>query len=173
MEAVLWPLALIGAAVLLWLLAHRARAATGVPEGAVAYQDTWERVAQPLYSRALNLTGKPDYVVRTAQGYIPVEVKSARAPTGNPYPSHIYQLAAYCALVAEAYGRPPYGLIRYADRAVRVDYTPQLERQLRALLAEMQAQTAASHVARSHNSAARCRACGLSEGCEESLKAKG
>ena len=166
------PLLLILIAIVLWVLSRRAREATGLPQGEVVYSDTggWGRPEKPLFSQRLQLTGKPDYLVCEAEGYIPVEVKSARAPADGPYSAHIYQLAAYCALVTDAYGRrPPHGLIQYADQTLRVDYTLQLESELENLLDEMRGDAETDSVARSHNSSARCRSCGFREQCEESL----
>ena len=168
----LLPFILILFALLLWLLSRRTRAATGLPAGEVVYTDTggWGRLERPLFSSALQLTGKPDYLVRSRDGYIPVEVKSGRAPSGGPHASHIYQLAAYCALVAEAYGRrPTHGLIKYADQMLSVDFTPALETELLGLLAAIRQAGAADDLARSHSSAARCRGCGFREACGESL----
>lgn len=163
---------LLGLAILVWLLARRARRGTGLPAGTVVYTDTggWTRVEQPLFSAGLQLTGKPDYLIRQHDIIIPVEVKSAQAPAGGPYAAHIYQLAAYCALVAETYGRrPPYGLIQYADRTLTVDYSRGLETELLELLEEIRADAQADDVGRSHESAARCRACGFREVCDEAL----
>ncbi len=166
------PLVLVFLALLFLLLSRRAHQGTGLPAGEVVYSDTggWGRLEKPLFSQRLQLTGKPDYLVRAGAGYVPVEVKSARAPAGGPYPAHLYQLAAYCALITEAYGqRPTHGLIQYADQTLRVDYTPQLESQLEDLLDEMRGADAEDEVARSHNSAARCRSCGFITHCAESL----
>ncbi len=159
-------------ALLVWLLASRARRGTGLPAGAVVYSDTgaWSRLERPLFSAALQLTGKPDYLVRQRDAVIPVEVKNGQAPAGGPYPGHLYQLAAYCALVTETYGRrPAYGLIHYADRTLAINYTRELETELHGLLADMQAEAEAGDVARSHDSPARCRACGFWEICDEAL----
>jgi CRISPR-associated exonuclease Cas4 len=166
------PLGLILLALLLWFLSRRAHQATGLPSGRVVYTDAggWGRPEKPLFSSRLQLTGKPDYLVREGQGYIPVEVKSGHAPADGPYAAHIYQLAAYCALVTEQYGlRPAYGLIKYVDRTLAVDYTSELESQLGGLLDRMRADAEAEAVARSHSSSARCRACGFQEECDESL----
>ncbi len=166
------PLILILIAVLLWFVSQRAQRASGLPAGQVVYRDTggWGRPEKPLFSQRLQLTGKPDYLVREGAGYVPVEVKSGRAPVSGPYAAHVYQLAAYCALIAEAYGRrPAYGLIKYTDEILRVDFTPVLEAELLELLEEMRADADAEEVSRSHSSAARCRACGFREVCEESL----
>jgi CRISPR-associated exonuclease Cas4 len=168
----LYAFLLLGLALLVWLLAQRARQATGLPAGRVVYTDTrgWGRPEKPLFSARWQLTGKPDYLVRAGDGYLPVEVKSGRAPAQGAYAAHIYQLAAYCALVADAYAvRPAYGLIKYADKIVAVDYTADLERELVTIMEDLRADGEAEDVARSHTSAARCRACGFWEACDEHL----
>lgn len=161
-------------ALALWYLSRRISKVSGLPQGRIVYVDTgaWGRLEKPLFSNRLQLTGKPDYLVRDGSQVVPVEVKSSRAPAGGPYESHIYQLAAYCALVDEAVGRrPAYGLIKYADKTWAVDYTQTLEAQLESLLDEIRGNGAATNVVRSHNSAARCRACGFWEVCDERLVA--
>jgi CRISPR-associated exonuclease Cas4 len=110
-------LLLLLAVVLLWQAARQRRSA-GLPGGRVIYCDTrnWGKLERPLYDRALDLTGKPDYLVRQNGQIIPVEVKSGRAPKA-PYDAHIFQLASYCLLVEKTYGkRPPSGILHYNDR---------------------------------------------------------
>jgi CRISPR-associated exonuclease Cas4 len=159
-------------AILLWLIARRARRATGLPAGVVVYTDTggWARVEKPLFSASLQLAGKPDYLVRRGDAVIPVEVKSGAAPADGPRPGHVYQLAAYCALVEDVYGhRPDYGLIQYSNQTLSVDYTAALEAELLELLDDIRAEASAEDSARSHDSPARCAACGFREVCDEAL----
>jgi CRISPR-associated exonuclease Cas4 len=166
------PLLLLAFAILLLWLSRRQRAGLGLPQGRLVYADMGEelRVEQPLYDAALNLVGRPDYLVRKGDDLIPVEVKSGRTPA-KPYDSHVYQLAAYCALVARHYGRrPTHGLIRYPDRSFRVEFTPQLENDLLNLLNDMHpAKHRSEPLPRSHHQAARCHACGYLEVCDQSL----
>nr|HID14029.1 CRISPR-associated protein Cas4 [Anaerolineae bacterium] len=167
----LWFFILLALGLLLLWLAQRGRARSGLPQGRVVYTDTggWGRLERPLFSRELLLTGKPDYLVADGADVIPVEVKSSRAPA-QPYPSHTLQLAAYCLLVEECYGRrPPYGIVKYADRAFEMDYTPELEEELLATLDSMRAALAAGDAPRSHNEPRRCRACGYRQYCEQCL----
>jgi CRISPR-associated exonuclease Cas4 len=167
-----WFIVLLILAILLWLVASRMRQSAGLPSGEVVYSDTgaWGRVEQPLFSAELQLTGKPDYLVREGGAVVPVEVKSGRAPAEGAYAAHLYQLAGYCALVAEAYSqRPPYGLLKYADKLLKIPYTAQLESELYHLLDEMREDAEAEDVERSHETPARCRACGFREVCEERL----
>jgi CRISPR-associated exonuclease Cas4 len=168
----MWAIVLLVLALVVWWLSRRLQQSSGLPRGVVVYSDAggWTRNEQPLYSARLGLTGKPDYLVKQRGGVVPVEVKSVAAPTGGPHAAHVYQLAAYCALVEEAYGkRPRHGLIKYADQTLAVDFTPALERELRDLLDEMQAARAAEDVERSHDAPGRCRGCGFVEVCEEAL----
>lgn len=167
-----WFVIFLILAVALWLLAGRVRHSTGLPTGQVVYSDTgaWGRVERPLFSQGLQLTGKPDYLVREGGALVPVEVKTGRAPASGAYATHIYQLAAYCALVQEAYGqRPHYGLIKYADKLLRVNYTHELETELLELLDEMRADADSAEVSRSHDSAVRCGACGFRAVCGQTL----
>jgi CRISPR-associated exonuclease Cas4 len=169
-----WVLAFLfflACAALVLALARRGRAQTGLPQGRVIYADTggWQRPQRPLFSQAFRLTGKPDYLVTEGAGVIPVEVKSGRAPA-QPYRSHVLQLAAYCLLVEEHYGRrPDYGIIKYADRAFEIDYTPPLAQELLATLEDMRADLAAGDAPRNHDDPRRCAACGHNGWCEQRL----
>ena len=184
---------LVGLLCALLLVALVARAAalleakrSGLPAGVLLYGDTGMPVGRitpimtdhegvrqekPLVSEALGLVGRPDYLVRTREGVIPIEVKSAACPPGRtPYDSHVAQLAAYCLLVEDVLGAPPhYGVIRYRDCEVRVDYTREVRDGLLALLGEMRKARAADEVHRSHQEARRCAKCSMRDVCDESL----
>jgi CRISPR-associated exonuclease Cas4 len=158
--------------LLAWWLASRARRSqklSGLPKGRLVYADTahWSAVTQPYFSSRHRLTGKPDYLVDTPHGLVPVEVKNTTAPSdGQAYESHVMQLAAYCLLVEEASSYPPpYGLIHYRDATIRIDYTPTLRQALLSLLDDMRRQLHASDMRRSHDDPARCRACGVRHAC--------
>ncbi len=166
---VLLGLALLGSAVWLALHARRGQQQSGLPQGRLVYADTgrWSAVAQPYFSPRYRLTGKPDYLVDGDDGLVPVEVKHTAAPAGGQaYASHIMQLAAYCLLVEEAHGQTPaYGLIRYKDATVRIDYTAALRSRLLETLDELRASRSRDEVKRSHRDPARCRACGVRHAC--------
>ncbi|MEW6402877.1 MAG: CRISPR-associated protein Cas4 [Chloroflexota bacterium] len=150
---------------------NRQRKAAGLPGGRIIYTDTrgWGKLEKPLFYSALELTGKPDYLIQQNGQIIPVEVKSSRAPEA-PYDSHIYQLAAYCLLVEKTYKkRPPYGIIHYENRDFAVDYTQELEESLLDLLADMKRDEHKHDVPRSHEQAARCASCGFRKVCDQRL----
>lgn len=161
-------LVLLGILVLVW--AGRRRRSAGLPSGRVVTMDMRDvdRQRSPLFDPAAQLTGRPDYLVEAQGNRVPVEVKSSKAPMA-PYRGHILQLAAYCYLTQAVYGvRPTHGILRYRDRSLAVDYTPELENEMLDVLAEMR-RHGASEVDRSHGSANRCRACGYRESCDQSL----
>jgi len=158
-------------ALALWLLGRRRYRASGLPAGRLIYVDTgaFGRLAEPLFSDAHRLTGKPDYLVQDGDDIVPVEVKTSRAPDA-PFDSHVMQLAAYCLLVHETYGaRPPYGIVKYPERAFAVDYTPELESALLETLAAMRAGRRARELSRSHNEPIRCQHCGVRNACEQDI----
>jgi CRISPR-associated exonuclease Cas4 len=122
-----------------------------------------------LFSANYSLVGRPDYLVNQGGKIIPIEVKSCVAPV-IPYPSHLYQLAAYGLLVREHFGQqPPHGILKYRDRAVEIPFTSRLLDETAGLLEEMQADTSAASVDRSHEERNRCRACGFRTGCGQRL----
>jgi CRISPR-associated exonuclease Cas4 len=158
-----------------WLSLRRSgrlRRESGLPTGRLVYTDTrtdWHPPAQPFYSPTHRLVGKPDYLVKTGGGLIPVEVKSANAPN-IPYLGHLLQLAAYCLLVEENTGwSPPHGLLKYADALYEVDFTPELRRELLDTLTEMRQARLAQNVNRSHSQPNKCTACGYRYICDETL----
>jgi len=169
-----------------WVAARRGARRADLPAGRIIYSDTGapvgriapvslnvrgERQEKPLLSHRHGLIGRPDYLIQTDEGIVPVEAKSANCPAnGVPYESHLMQLACYCLLVEEATGAGvPFGVIRYRDRQLRVDYTDELRESLLELLTEMREARQADDVHRSHDETARCAACSYREICDESL----
>ncbi|OGO07487.1 MAG: hypothetical protein A3K46_00920, partial [Chloroflexi bacterium RBG_13_60_9] len=122
-----------------------------------------------LYSANYSLVGRPDYLVNQGGKIIPIEVKSGVAPV-YPYSSQLYQLAAYGLLVREHFGQtPPYGILKYRDRAVEIPFTPRLLDEVAAVLEEIQTDSTAESVDRSHQEPNRCRACGFRTACDQRL----
>ncbi len=170
------PLAglLVLVALICFWLATRQQKVSGLPAGRVIYSDTsrWTPVEKPLFDAVLGLTGRPDYLVETdgMDGpVIPVEVKSHHSGQA-PYDSHIFQLAAYCLLIERQLGRrPPYGILKYPDQALSIDFTPALETALRDLLEGMREAEHHKNIPRSHDSPPRCARCGYQGVCDQSL----
>jgi CRISPR-associated exonuclease Cas4 len=172
MTALLLALALLLLGLGLLALSRRRREASGMPAGEIIYTDAgdWRRNDRPLFSNRYGLTGKPDYLVRQGGAIIPVEVKSTRLRGREPYESHKMQLAAYCLLVEDVMKvRPGYGILKYADATIRVDYTDDLRRNVLMILDEMRRAMAARDVPRSHDDPRRCRYCGYRDVCDQAL----
>ena len=159
------------AAILIWL-SFRLRRGSGLPEGEVIYSDTgaWTRNEESLRSNAHGLVGKPDYLVRAGRHVIPVEVKAGPAPD-RPRLGHLLQLGAYCVLVEERFGaRPPYGIIRYNDKSLKIPFERSLEQTVFETLARMRADATRSGGARrDHADGHRCAACGVRDDCTERI----
>ena len=70
---------LVVLAFVLFLLAARSRKKTGIPAGEVFYQDLPGQpfFGEQLRSNALGISGKPDCLVRTVDGTVPVELKNS------------------------------------------------------------------------------------------------
>ncbi|MDP2778620.1 MAG: CRISPR-associated protein Cas4, partial [Anaerolineales bacterium] len=173
---ILFPMLYLALVLLIFALFFFRRSSTqrkeaGLPAGRIIYTDThgWGKVEKPLFYSALELSGKPDYLVQQNGKIVPVEVKSGRAPEA-PYDSHIYQLAAYCLLVEKTYNiRPPHGIIHYENRDFAIDYTRELESALVELLADLRADDLKGDFPRSHEQASRCKRCGFRNVCDQSL----
>ncbi len=157
----------------LWLASRAGRTAqsTGLPvmQGKVVYSDSgaWQKVAEPLFSATYGLSGKPDYVLQTPAGLVPIELKPLRR-SDKPYESDIMQLAAYCLLLEEAWQEsPPYGLLRYQDKTFRIEWDDRLRQNLLATLDEMrdlatfEAYKGGPLPEPQHDMTSRCRTCGF------------
>ena len=164
-------LGLLVLSLILWGLSRWERGRLSLPSGRVIHIDTG-RLRKPegtLFSANYSLVGRPDYLVNQGGRIVPIEVKSGPAPV-LPYPSHMYQLAAYGLLIREHFGQaPPNGILKYRDRAVEIPLTERLLEEVAALLEEMRDDASAPSVDRSHEERNRCRACGFRSACDQRL----
>lgn len=166
--------------VLLW--SRRLRQESGLPSGPLLTSDTDStHRGKPLTSRRYGLTGTPDYVVRTPEGHVPVEVKPSRTDP-EPLESHLLQVLAYCLLLEEEGEHPPYGLLRYSSGTFKVDYNSQTRQHIIDVITEMRQTLDATgsparslfgrgtvEVHRNHEAQAKCRKCAYRTVCDEAL----
>jgi CRISPR-associated exonuclease Cas4 len=119
------------------LIVERHRA-LGLPEGELVYEDA-DGLGEPLSSSGYPLVGKPDYVVKLADGRpVPIELKLNVRDVTAPHSNHMIQLAAYCLILEDYFVQAPtHGILRYADREFTVEYTPSLRKKVIRLLTEM------------------------------------
>ena len=168
---ILVTLLIVVGVLLVWRGRHFVKG-DGMSEGQIIYMDTHGNgpSVKPLLSRRLGLTGKPDYLLFSKGKYIPVEVKSTPMPSMGAYRAHKLQVAAYCHLVEEHYGkRPNYGIIKYYDGTYQVDYGRELENDLTDVVACMRTDMSAANVLRSHKYLNRCVACSFQPVCGDDL----
>ena len=101
---------------------------------------------------------------------IPVERKSRRISAPAAYEGEILQLAAYCLLVEERFGKPVHrGQLLYQNRSLEIAFDDRLRSRLLDAVAELKSAAGMSDVVRSHNSPSRCRGCGFRQTCRDSL----
>jgi CRISPR-associated exonuclease Cas4 len=165
---------LIGASVFLYGSLRSTQIASATRQrhriaGQLAYVDSARERPKVFVSERHGLSGRPDHVVVEGDHHIPVEVKTGRVPRG-PLFSHILQVAAYCLLMEEEYGRaPPYGILRYGDVSHEIEYNDDLKRLLLTKLAEMRAAAAKGEAHRNHNRPGKCIGCSRRAACPERL----
>jgi CRISPR-associated exonuclease Cas4 len=138
-------------------------------EGEVKYVDDGRAKPKLFSSDKYHLRGRPDYVLLIEKDHIPVEVKTGRVPRG-PLFSHILQLAAYCLLVEEEYGRPPYGILRYGTTEHQIDFDDELRNLVRAKMEDMRRLEKTGEAHRNHNRPGKCRFCSRRDVCPEKLE---
>jgi CRISPR-associated exonuclease Cas4 len=117
------------------------------------------------------ISGRPDRIVKTSSGIVPVELKSGKAPRSGPYKAHLAQLAVYCLLIEDQLQTTvTEGVIEYADRSITVPFNSQMRAWILSLIDEVQeAKQQGARPRRSHNQPGRCRGCGFRESCREAL----
>ncbi len=170
--ALVW---LIGASAFLYRsmrsaeTARTARAKYAIPSASLVYVDSEREKPKLFVSARYGLSGRPDAVLLDGDLHIPVEVKTGRTPRG-PLFSHILQIAAYCLLLEEEYGKaPPYGVIRYGDGSHDIEYNDDLKRLVLQKMGEMRSCLAKGEAHRNHNRPGKCVHCSRRSVCPERL----
>ena len=121
-----------------------------------------------LTDPAWDLKGRPDYILQTRSGQVPVEVKTGRTPP-RPHRSHKLQVACYLRLLEANGPTPEYGLVSYPQGVFRVDWSDHLRADLRQVLDRIKEAEATGKADRDHDQAARCRGCARRDACDQKL----
>tara|TARA_Y100000310_G_C20681497_1_gene816221 strand:- start:2773 stop:3282 length:510 start_codon:yes stop_codon:yes gene_type:complete len=102
------------------------------------YSDHREKPEKAFFSQRYRLTGKPDFILHTKDGLLPLEIKHSSRPE-QPYFSHVMQLVSYCLLMEEEKGvKPKYGFIQYkGGQPFSVPYTEAMKEKLLEIMGEM------------------------------------
>ena len=134
-----------------------------LPSGKITYTDL-HTLAQPLFSSTYRLTGKPDFILKQKDAWIPVEYKSGRYETPPIY--HILQVAAYCQLIEDTeHSVVPYGWVVYPTGRFQVAFSAQLRFQLQKVLDEIRCAKKSGWVELNHYSPRKCRRCSFRVVC--------
>lgn len=137
--------------------------------GELVYVDSTREKPKLFVSKKYGLSGRPDAVLLEGDDHIPVEVKTGRTPRG-PLFSHILQIAAYCLLLEDEYGKPPpYGVIRYGSENHQIEYNEDLKRLVLQKTGEMRACLQKGEAHRNHNRPGKCVHCSRRSVCPERL----
>lgn len=151
----------VGAVVLVGLivLLKRSKVHSVAYKNKSIYSDHRERPAKALFSPAYGLVGKPDFILHTKDGLLPLELKSSQRPA-RPYFSDVMQLVSYCLLMEERGDKPKYGFLQYkSGEPFFVPYTQGLKSHLLKMMQEMR-----DYVDNDEEPKDKCRKCGLLEG---------
>lgn len=105
----------------------------------ILYSDDDVSGSEVLYSTSIPLKGKPDAIIKTHDGILPLEIKTGRTPT-SPRESHTMQLMAYCYLAQEKYHKRPIGgILQYSQTGTefRIRYTKEAEESVKEIVKEI------------------------------------
>ena len=99
--------------IIFLLILKRTKVPSSVYRNKIKYSDHAEKPAQPFFSYKYGLVGKPDYILHTKDGLIPLEIKSTPKPN-EPYFNQVMQVIAYCLLLEEKTGiAPKYAFLQH------------------------------------------------------------
>lgn len=124
--------------IVLFILLKRTKVPKQVYKSKTIYSDHREKPEKALFSPKYNLIGKPDFILHTKDGLLPLEIKSSKRPN-KPYFSHVMQLISYCLLIEEVKGtKPKYGFIQYkGGKPFTIQYTEKMKYFLTKTMKEM------------------------------------
>lgn len=139
-----------------------------IQKGKITYTDL-NRPAKIFFSKKYRIAGKPDYIIKKNDSYIPVELKTGR--NNKPKKNHIFQLASYCHLLEENYGTfVPYGILVYNNqRSYEIKYNPRVRYELESTIKKMRQAIKTGSIVRNHNNILRCKNCSMKKYCKEKV----
>ena len=131
-------IAIIIILVVLLILLKLTKVPTQIYKNKSIYIDHKEKPIEALFSSKYGLVGKPDYILHTKDGLLPLEIKHSKKPN-KPYFSHVMQLVSYCLLIEEVKGtKPKYGFIQYQNgKPFSIPYSGNMKRFLIKTMEEM------------------------------------
>ncbi|MEK6887086.1 MAG: CRISPR-associated protein Cas4 [Nanoarchaeota archaeon] len=125
--------------IILLFILKRTRVPNTIYKNKIRYSDHAEKPIKAFFSHKYGLAGKPDYILHTKDGLIPLEIKSTPKPK-EPYFSHVMQVIAYCFLMEEQNGiAPRYAFLQYSgsNKPFSIQYTQERKELLIKTINEM------------------------------------
>jgi CRISPR-associated exonuclease Cas4 len=124
--------------IILFVLLKSTKVPKQVYKSKTVYSDHKEKPERAFFSSKYGLKGKPDFILHTKDGLLPLEIKHSNRPE-QPYFSHVMQLISYCLLIEEEKGvKPKYGFIQYkGGQAFWIPYTENMKLFLLKTMQEM------------------------------------
>ncbi len=136
------------------------------PEGDIVY--VGDKTANDIISENYKLIGKPDYIIKNIDYYIPIELKTGRTPRG-PLFSHIIQVCAYCLLVEDNYKQKSYGLLYYPETNYKINFTDELKNTVLKIMEDIHNCKKTKIAHRNHAKVTKCKNCARRNICPEKL----
>jgi len=135
-----------------------------IQDGKVLYSDL-DKPAKSFFSKKYRISGKPDYILKKNNRYLPVELKSGSHE--SPQKNHIFQLAAYCHLIEENFGVfVPYGILVYSDgKQFNIQFDPKIRFELEITIKEMRDIIKKGKLSKEFKSDFKCKNCSMKEYC--------
>lgn len=139
-----------------------------IQKGQIAYKDTGENI-KPLFSKKYMIAGKPDYITKNNNSFIPVEFKSSTH--FHPQKNHVMQLAAYCQLIEDNYNSfVPFGVLVYnSDSEFKIPFNPKIRYDLENIIKKMRYDLRTENISLNHNDPNRCKACSMRKNCDKKI----
>ena len=121
-----------------------------------------------MISEEYGISGKPDYIIKLGDDYIPVEEKSFES--NHPKFSHVMQITAYCMLIEGEYGKPPpYGILKYPNHEFKIPYEERWKSMVIKIREDMLQDMKRGEAHRNHDNKKKCATCARREYCPERL----
>lgn len=148
----------------LFLLLKSTKVPKPVYRSRTVYSDHREKPEKALFSSKHGLIGRPDFILHTKDGLLPLEIKHSLRPQ-QPYFSHVMQLISYCLLMEDRGDRPKYGFIQYrSGKAFSISYTEEMKASLLKTMEEMRGCLASGQKPKAVRRG-KCDKCGCKEEC--------
>ena len=145
-----------------------------IKEHNVYGSELWEKLTPKIISElsiesdTLQLRGIIDKVEIYEEGYVPIELKTGKAPKEGLWPGHKIQIAAYALMLEEKYQRPvKEAFVHYLDNKEKrhIAINPFMKEEIIGLVKEIQELLEKKSLPNYCENRNKCASCGARETC--------